>query len=579
MSLVLPPLEDMVEISSLQQGNYSISDHAAATTDFLVGQFRDDLYTLQRKHQKFASVATYHNRIANLATIVGDVHRADAAISDALRISRSTFFLGRLAENRLAAGDDDGAERLFSSPDFASDIHANLRLAFFHLRRNELAAASSRVDSAVEIDPFDFGARMFQGGLALLKGALEESIRCFRVASEARPNSSALHGNMGIAYIKLGQIGKAFGSLKRAVALNPLNENAVLLLSDLAFKEKRDEDAIPTLRYFVEFEQRSVGIWARLARAALQIGNADECIAALKRQGSLQDNSAVWNNLGVAYQAKGMGTRGLQAFKHALSFSRGNVDHDYLLAARNVAQYLTSHADSGETLKFVKSVLEADSDNQCLKDNDLSDLHAFHLRALRNSGRPEEAAALCWRLLESGVASDKLSVWLISGLIAYESLYLNKLSEYTKLLTQYSEQIASWTTRNEVSKNVLFNNVAFAFAEYGQVGEAEENLQKISSAIHKEPFPTATLGLIQMRKGRIEKATELYEEASQLAISRADRTTIRQKLNLELGKYWASRDARKSQQLLMRVIDLDDGERALEREAKELLRRLEHRKA
>lgn len=47
---------------------------------------------------------------------------------------------------------------------------------------------------------------------------------------------------------------------------------------------------------------------------------------------------------------------------------------------------------------------------------------------------------------------------------------------------------------------------------------------------------TATLGLVQMRKGHQERGQGLYEEAIGLARSSIEKVRIGQKLNLELAR-------------------------------------------
>jgi len=57
-----------------------------------------------------------------------------------------------------------------------------------------------------------------------------------------------------------------------AVAIDPLSVNAVIFLADLSNALGRSEEAIPSLRYFVRYEQKNATVWARLSRALLEIG-------------------------------------------------------------------------------------------------------------------------------------------------------------------------------------------------------------------------------------------------------------------------------------------------------------------
>ena len=64
---------------------------------------------------------------------------------------------------------------------------------------------------------------------------------------------------MAVAYARLGLSDKAMVSLKKAVALAPLNATAVFLLADFAFEYGRDEDAVPGLRYLLRIRAEVAG--------------------------------------------------------------------------------------------------------------------------------------------------------------------------------------------------------------------------------------------------------------------------------------------------------------------------------
>ena len=113
----------------------------------------------------------------------------------------------------------------------------------------------------------------------------------------------------------------------------------------------------------------------------------------------------------------------------------------------------------------------------------------------------------------------------------------------------------AWTSdRTTASERAtLINNFAFVLAEDGQTAAAESMLSKISSLIHLQPYPTATLGLICLRKGKVDRGRALYSEAIGLALDRFHKDRIRQKLNFELGKYWIDTDTNKARNYLAKA--------------------------
>jgi tetratricopeptide (TPR) repeat protein len=121
-------------------------------------------------------------------------------------------------------------------------------LAFFSIHRLDFEAASSYVKQALEIDSLDYKARFLEGALRIVEGKYELAIQSFRAANDERLGSAALYTNMAIAYLYLKKPKKALNYLKRAVTLEPLNENAVMLFSDLAFSEQCIDESIQILR-------------------------------------------------------------------------------------------------------------------------------------------------------------------------------------------------------------------------------------------------------------------------------------------------------------------------------------------
>ena len=571
LAFVVPPTADLKAIEELRSKNTSLEDVAAESVRSRAAAFEAALEANLEKFDRFSGSPTYLNRLANLAAVALDVERESGFLALARKVSSDPFFTHRHADSLLGQGRWQEAERLFGSLDLDRDVYGNLKLAVFHVRRSDLAAASTRVAKALEIDPLDFGALLFNGGLHLLAGRYDEAIRSLRIASEERPTSSAVYTNMAVAYARLGFKDKALVTLKKAVALAPLNATAVFLLADFAFEYGHDEDAIPGLRYLLEFEQKLPEGWARLARASLQLGDTDTAITALRRQASLHESSGVWNNLGVAYAIRKDRERALQAFKRAIDLGTDSRGRDYFLAARNIAQVFAESGANEDLLRFTTAVLESDGKQLTRRDDALSDLYALHMHGLRCTGNVRAMRAMASNILEAGNFPNRLVAWTLSSVIAYDALYER---DRALLLTQF-ENWKQWIDATSIldvdRRTMLYNNVAFALAEAGQIDEAEKYLGRISSRLHKDPYPTATLGLVSFRRGHVERAVLRYREAISLAKSRQDKTRIRQKLNLELARHYMESSPTKARRLLATIIATGGGEPALIEQARSQL--------
>ncbi len=563
LALLIPPLTDIAEIDALKASLVSLNSIAEKFEEERKIQLRLELEAQKRKLKRFAESPKFLNRLAVLAAAAGDRAQEAEFLVRASEWADSAFFAHRLGDNLASTGNEEEAKKLFEAMDLDTDAQANLKLAALHVRHSNLEAASRYVRKAVDIDPLDFSVRLFDGALSLFNQEYEKAIHSFRIASEDRPGSSALFANLGIAYEKLGLSDKALSALKRSAALDPLNVNAILLLADVAHGHGRDEDALPSLRYFVQFEQTESDVWARLARAALHLGQYEEAVAALKRQATIRDTSEVWNNLGVVYGRSGQQQKALSAFKHAMTKATGGDPRDYFLPARNIAQAFSAVLKPDDVLAITAPLIARDSTNVLVTDDQLSDVYAFHIHALRRLARIREMVDLTNTLLARPDLADPLRQWLVGYFVAHLALVQHDRESVLSFVNSMKGWLENAKPRDDWRRSLLFNNVAFALAEFGMVSDAEIFLSRIQSAIYKEPYPTATFGLIQFRRGKLDRAVELYERATQLATTKADKLRIKQKLNLELGIYWAPKQPSKARRLFERVVAEKGGDPSL----------------
>lgn len=574
LSLVLPPLEDLMDMRALQHASFSLSEYAQATWAKFEGVFRHELSLLEQRADEFSESPTFLNHLANLAELGGDRDKEGRFLAIGHKKFGDVFFKHRVAENLIVRHKTVEAEKLFREMDLRQDVFANLRLAYFHVQRREIDSAFEAVARAVGIDPLHYGARLFEGALRLLRGEYQSAIHSFRIATEERPNSSVAHANAAIAYVFLKKPEKALISLRKSVALDPLNKNAITLLADLSYKQNCNEDAVPALRYFLDFEQKDAPLWGRLARALLELGEIGEAIAALKRQGSIEDTSSVWNNLGVAYSRKGDKKRALESYKYAMEKDSEEPTRDTFLAARNVALMFNENGDYQSLLKLASAIIAEDENQLIPKDRALCSLYMFFAQALRKTGRQREAISFLESLVDFSDICVPLKAWVVSTLVGRYSLTTQTRPRAIELARTIGVPLLKSTTLSPDAERSLANNLAFAFAEDGRVDEAQHLLSYLSRSIHNMPYQTATLGLIHMRKGHLERAMALYQEAIGLATGKDDKARIRQKFNYELGRALIERDPSRARRYLQKAIDEKAGEQELVEAAKDFKKQL-----
>lgn len=571
LSAIMHPLAELREISKLAAGNFSIkqvSDHNYAR---LCDRIRHDLNRLLEKEERFSASATFQSHLADLHEMLGEIDSSQTRLAVATDLSPNPSLRYRMGANFIAMGKQNEALALFGGMDLDTDVHANLRLAYLSARNNQIEDAVAAVERALNISPTDFGGRLFRGALALAKQEFPRAILNFKLALEERQSVSA-YTNLAISYVLIQRPDKAFAALRKAIALEPYNEHAVGLLADLACLEKRSEIAIGPLTRLVEFEQKSEGNWARLARALLESGQKRKAVDALKRQASVQESSTVFNNLGVAHDRLGERKKAIQYFRHAISLApTGNIDA-YLLPVRNLICVLCAENDFPAAKTAALNVIESDPEWSLTKNPVFSDIYAFYFTALIRTGGRKEAIRFSKRILkEVPNAAPSLRVWLASCLIAEYGMVPDKFEE-ALALGQQEMVMLSRLERDDSRRYLLHNNLAFLLIEMGRYDEAQQHLSKISRYIHVEPYTTATLGLLNFKRGFIDKGQALYEEAMRLAPFAHDRRRIAQKMNLELGYAMLERgDTAQARRRLMMAAKDNEPVPQIRDRAKELL--------
>ena len=105
---------------------------------------------------------------------------------------------------------------------------------------------------------------------------------------------------------------------------------------------------------------------------------------------------------------------------------------------------------------------------------------------------------------------------------------------------------------------MLTNNMAFAYAELGDLKRAKELMSRLSHSLDAEAVFIATLGLIHFRGGDAERGAFLYERAIGRTFDHRNKRRLRQKLVLEQARYFSERDAVKSSRLIAKALNEKD---------------------
>jgi tetratricopeptide (TPR) repeat protein len=545
-SFLLPPVEE------LSQGKPDLQSVKSALRerdypDLLTERYRDELNFLLQKFERFKDSATYLSRIAGLAQLCGETERALSFSHAAAQIGKQPIFAYRYAESALKAQQGEIAYPIFEHLESQGYSDASLRLAELRADIGELESAALHVRKALEADVLDWRLQMIAGTLCLVKGEHQRAIRHYRVALSGKPNSSVIYANMAVSHFLLGHVRKALREAKKAVGLNPTNENALVFLADVTIQRKQNlESIVPYLERFLTYNPKSKAIVERLAKTYFQLGDYSKLIKALQRATQHNDDPALWNNIGVAYAQKRQLKIAITNFDKAIHAANVYSDRGAAIATLNFVTSLIELGRHAEAEKVCREYINGSPDRAFIEDDVLSRIVGRFIWVLFCQSKNEEGKQIAKEYVDNEYAHPALRVALCQILSTYYSLVHLNLDEAYKYARLGYEIVAKKGDFSEEKVNMVINNLAFVLIEEGRLDEAKPLVNALSTKVKQAiEFAYATKALYALRRGMIERGQAFYRVAVSFTQDPRQKKLFRQKLYLELGKYWVNRKDRK----------------------------------
>lgn len=567
--LQLPDADDLNKIRNMYFQKMSAKEVSDEFRDNWGLIFNNERERLLKKREVYGGSPTFLSHLATLSEFSGNIEECVNSLRAGMTVDHSSYFRDRLGRMLTGVGDYSNAESVLQNADLRADADANLGLAFIRVLNGEFHRASELVRSSLAIDSTNWQALLLAGALELHHRNADHAIRFFRAAAEDRGSSSAPHLLLAAAYCESGRTDKAIKALRRAVAMNPADENSVIFYANALMSENRFEEASRVLTEFTLYEQKSAAAWDRLARSFYEMGLNQRALEALQHQASVFEGPQVWNNMGLVFWRMGDGDRTTKYLSKAIEASIKEGFSSYL-PFYNAFVYLGNRGKFAEALE-ISELIPAERIPILAQRRIASTILALRCEALANVGKTSQAVSEFDRLFALPAKSGNLyRALLLSATNFYTVVNKNteKALEYAKLALAEARKEGADGRLLEP----LLNNVVFVLLEFGEIEEAEALMPMISSWVHKSPTATATLGLLHMKKGRLASGRALYEEAMTLAQNEELRQRLKQKMNLEIGKFLLAHGNRqRATRYLREAKSAPTALRAIELEATQLL--------
>jgi len=239
----------------------------------------------------------------------------------------------------------------------------------------DLTTALYWANQAARLVPHDPDPKLLQGDIELARNCFHDAAKHYREALRRKPDLVAGHGNLGVAWLRQGDLQKAQKCFERVLHLCPKDSTALLNLGNIAQTQCQLDIALDwylqaivadpacveamnnaaTLLYAAQDFQQSIQMLEQalriapsyaeahnnLGNALCATGNLSAAIVAYRRASELNSGHAgAWNNLGNALVDGGDLEQGITALRRAIQL---NPDYpvtysNYLMALNYMPQ-------------------------------------------------------------------------------------------------------------------------------------------------------------------------------------------------------------------------------------------------
>lgn len=430
------------------------------------------------------------------------------------------------ARFKLQAGEPAAARKILddvvkAAPDY---IPALMGLGELALEGKKLDECRATLDKVLARDPDNFDGGMLNARLKYAQADMAGCVAVLERMSKIYLQSTAVHFQLGAAYVAAGDETKAVLSLNRALELDASFPQAILLLAEIQVKNRNPDPAIVSLGKLVQSQPQLLPAQLLLADAYRLRGQVRDALTVYARLETIAPtNAQIPLLIGAARLQLGEATPARAAFERALAIEPENapaleqlVNLDLVQKKYDDAMQRLSARQQATPGKLALPLLVAKVQ---LARGDRAAAEATLLKTAADFPKNDSPGLLLAQLYYDARQNDQAKKQLRT---AIEKNPRNLPA--MMLLATISEGEQDYKAAAEAYDQVLkadpkfspaLNNLAYLCAEFlGQLDRAYELAQRTRELLPFDPSAADTLGWILYQRGSYANALGLLHEGA-----------------------------------------------------------------
>ena len=451
-----------------------------------------------------------------------------------------------LGDYYVSTGELDKATAEFGalSTQYPKDLNVKKDYIDLLLQQNKLEEARKLDDEILKKNPKDTGALMLRGRIQSLNGQFLEATSTLQDALKNSPENALGHYELGLAFSKTGDWGRAEQEWREAIKLQPHMMDAQLALAQIAVMKNDRESLSQTAEQIIvglPFDPRGYILRADAESAAKQETAAET---------DINKAISVAPQNPLAYVAMGHWFARQDKFRDAQKYYEQALDRDpnQFAALDGVVTILVKQKQNAEAQKRIEQQLSKAPNNDSYYtllgglqagNKDLPGAEASLQKAVSLNKNNLAALALLAKVELSQGDNDKALT------TAYKSIQDNPKSVVVYFVTATLEEAhGNWPQAEKLYQQALqvepnyplaANNLAFGMLDHGENTDVALSLAQVArQKMPESPDAADTLAWAYYQKGVYGLAADLLEEAIKKA---PDNALFHYHLGMVYGKH------------------------------------------